>query len=709
MDSFVDVRWSDEHMTTRGKKEKDSFMKKLFTIKNIGPRTLLPVIIITIIFSVVLYLVANSKVQGIIEGNLIKIAENKVTSIQLAEKRLTADLLAIASLFSRDQFVLDAYAIAHKGNIDDAHDPYLQQARERVLSYFSTIEQGYKDVHNGKELRLHFHLPSARSLIRLWRKKQTTSDDLSGFRTTITTISRGGHAPITGIEIGRGGFALRGIAPVIAGNGHYLGSVEMLSSYEPLVRSSVDEKGEYLSVYMDKRYLSVATKLKDHKVLGDKYVYIFSTGEEVTDGLITPAMLDSGHNGVYHAGTGNYFITLFPIKDFSNTTIGVMAYTYDASRDYAILHNLKMSILGLCLALFAAILIPLFIGIRFITSSINRTAGMLREIADGNGDLTKRLVVEKEDEIGVMAGYFNKFLDQIQGIVKQVIGNATSIDEASHQLAELASNMSSTADDTSERSEMVAAATEELNSNFTNVAAAMEQSATNLSIVADSSRGMTTTINDIADKVEKTRTIAGNAVTRAAEATKQMQALGLSAVGIGRVLEAIAEISDQVNLLALNATIEAARAGEAGKGFAVVANEIKDLAKQTSEATDEIKEKISDIQGNTDNASASIVDISTIISNINDMIGSMSKAVEDQALATKEISTNINQASEGIQEVNENINQGAGVLGEVSRDIHGVSDAAAAITTDSDRVRENAQELSGMAGRLNRTVGNFKV
>ena len=684
-------------------------MGKRIRFRNIGPRTLAPVIVITVIFSVILYLLANSTVEKIIQQNLIKIAGNKITAIRLAERRLTNELLSQASLFCKDRSVIAAYRIAHQGNLADEKDPELARARAQLLNYFSSIEQGYQSVNNGRKLRLHFHLPPARSLIRLWKKDQATSDDLSSFRSTITTISRGNHAPVTGIEIGHGGFALRGIAPIVDENGQYLGSVEMLSSYEPLVRSAVSGKGEQLAVYMDKDYLPIAVKLREHRLIGDRFVSVFSTGEEVTDRLITPDMLASGHKGVSHTRAGNYFVTIFPIKDFGDKTIGVMAYTYDAGHDYNTLATLKKSILLLCLSLLVAILLPLFFGIRFITGSINHTASMLREIADGKGDLTRRLTVDREDEIGTMAGFFNKFLDQIQSIVRQVIDNAHSMDDASRHLAELAVDMSSAADDTSGRAEMVAAATEELNSNFSNVAAAMEQSATNLSNVADSSSDMTTTINDIALKAEKTKNIACEAVGRATEATRQMETLGLSAVGIGRVLEAISEISDQVNLLALNATIEAARAGEAGKGFAVVANEIKDLAKQTSEATDEIKEKIKDIQGSTDSAAGSIGDISQIISSINEMIGAIAGAVEEQAVSTREISENIKQASQGIQEVNENINQGSGVLGEVSRDIHKVNEVAAGITTGSSQVKENAAALSEMAGQLSKTVGNFTV
>lgn len=684
----------------------------MFNVQKIGPRTVLPIILITLVFSVVLYFMANAAVTKIIENNLRQNAKNKITAIDISQKRITDDLLAQAALFSRAQGVEEAYQTAYEGDIQNADDPYLEAARKELLAYFSSIIEGYKKVTGKDRLRLHFHLPPARSLLRLWKKNQHKSDDLSSFRHTILAISQSPHTPITGIEIGRGGFALRGIAPIFSPDNKYLGSVEMLSSYEPLVRSAVINDQESIAVYMDQQYLAIARKLQDsteHPVVGGQYVHVLSTNRSLTDSLITAELLNQGRTKTAFSKSGHYFITITPINDFNNKPIGVLAYSYDASQAYMTLDRLQHGILLLCVALCAGILIPLFLVVRTVTKSINGTAAMLKEIAQGKGDLTKRLPDNRKDELGDLARYFNQFLDQIQSIVRQVIDNAKAMNGASNNLTTLAARMSETADETSSRSAMVATATEEMSSNFNNVAAAMEESSTNLSMVADSSEAMVSTISALASQADEARVIAVQAVDRATEATGQMEELGLSAVGIGRVLEAISDISEQVNLLALNATIEAARAGEAGKGFAVVANEIKDLAKQTSEATDEIKEKITGIQHSTTSAGNSIGEISQIITKISDMISSIASAVDEQSEATTEITTNITQASQGIQEVNVNINQSSEVIGEISRDISVVNESASNITKSSSDVKSNAEQLNEMAGHLNTIVGSFKV
>jgi len=684
----------------------------MFNLQNIGSRIIFPVFIVTITFSIILYYVANSTISGIIEQNLMQNANDKIEEIAVSEKRIADTMLTQASLFSRAQAVQAAYLTAYEGDVHNEKDPGMEKARGQLRTYFSSIEKGYKAINKGKKFRAHFHLPPARSLLRLWKSEQNKSDDLSSFRNTVSTISQGSHAPIAGIEIGRGGFAIRGIAPIVSDTERYLGSVEILSSYDPLVRYGISNKQEFIAVYMNKKFLPIATKLQDpakNPLVGDNLVYISSTDKTITNGLLTPDILSQGKRETSQVRVDDFFVAVFPIKDFSGQDIGVMAYAYDATEAYATLATLRLGILFLCVALAAAILIPLFFAVRSVTSPINRTAEMVKDISEGEGDLTKRLEILKEDEIGVLAGHFNVFLDKLQGMVSQIKENSYTINTASTDLSDVAVQMSESSEETSSRSNMVATAAEEMSSNINNVAAAMEESSTNINMVASAAEEMSSTITDIAVNAEKAQTISNHAVEKAGEVSRKMEGLGEAAVGIGKILETITEISEQVNLLALNATIEAARAGEAGKGFAVVANEIKDLAKQTSEATSEIRGKVEAIQNSTNDNIAGIEETSGVINEINELIDFIAVAVSEQSQATQEIATNIAQASQGIQEVNENVNQSSSVAGEITRDIAVVDSSAESITKNSNQLKVNAGNLSEMADQLNSIVGGFKV
>jgi len=187
---------------------------------------------------------------------------------------------------------------------------------------------------------------------------------------------------------------------------------------------------------------------------------------------------------------------------------------------------------------------------RGIVGPIRRTANMLKDISEGEGDLTKRLDVASSDEIGDMATYFNRFIEKLQGIIGQIADNTHSIDASANDLYKTADRLSANSKDTSRRAGNVATATEEMTANLNNVAAAMEQSTTNTSMVATAAEEMTATIGEIASNAQQAHTISLSAVEKALSTTAKMAELGKAAQAIGKVTEAINEISDQTNLLA---------------------------------------------------------------------------------------------------------------------------------------------------------------
>jgi len=359
---------------------------------------------------------------------------------------------------------------------------------------------------------------------------------------------------------------------------------------------------------------------------------------------------------------------------------------------------------------FLLIILPVTLMMAFaITRSLRQAINGLRDIAEGEGDLTTRLVITNQDETGELAYWINVFIANLQTIVRDVADNAMGLNNASTELSAVAAQLSQGAEQASSKADGVAAAAEEMSVSMTSVAAASEQAATNVGMVAAASEEMSVTVQEIAANSEKASGITQGAVSKAKVATEKVDLLGAAANEISKVTEAITDISEQTNLLALNATIEAARAGEAGKGFAVVANEIKALATQTSEATQEIKRQVEGIQGSTRDTVMEIRAISDVIVEVNDIVATIAASVEEQAVTTQEISGNVAQAAQGIEEVNCNVAESSTVSANIAQEIGVVNAASGEIASSSTMVSTSAEELARLSESLTSMVSRFKV
>ncbi len=344
-----------------------------------------------------------------------------------------------------------------------------------------------------------------------------------------------------------------------------------------------------------------------------------------------------------------------------------------------------------------------------ITRSIRRVADTLKDISEGEGDLSHRIEVVSNDEIGEMAAYFNQFIEKLGGIIFRITGTAASVAASSAELSSVSSETAQNVQTMTGKTSMVAAAAEASSVNTTSVAASMEQASINLSSVASATEEMSATIGEIAANSERARAISTDAGQQSSSVTALMKQLGQAAQEIGMVTETITNISSQTNLLALNATIEAARAGAAGKGFAVVANEIKELARQTADATGNIKSRIGGVQQSTGNAITVIEKITAVIFEVGQLVTSIASAIEEQSVVARDVAGNIAQASMGVQDANERVAQMASASRAMAEDIADVDTAAVNIRSGGEQVQASAIELSNLADRLNTLVGQFKV
>ena len=344
-----------------------------------------------------------------------------------------------------------------------------------------------------------------------------------------------------------------------------------------------------------------------------------------------------------------------------------------------------------------------------IITPIHYVREMIRDIAEGEGDLTRRLEINSKDEMGRLSRWFNTFVENLQSMIRGLTVNSRNLDGVSQGLTRSASVMTETMVSTAEHINRIDVETSEISASINSIASAMEQTTTNTNMVASATEEMTATIGEIASNSEKARYTSNEAVMEARSTSEKMNALGKAAESIGKVTQTITEISEQTNLLALNATIEAARAGDAGKGFAVVANEIKELASQTATATQDIKSQIAGVQATTKTTAEGISNVVDSISHVNETINSIATAVEEQSVATKEIAGNVLQASLGIQEINENLAHGTELVTNISKGVAEVNGAIGVVVENANEMNGHVVKLNDEVQTINRVTGTFIV
>lgn len=322
-----------------------------------------------------------------------------------------------------------------------------------------------------------------------------------------------------------------------------------------------------------------------------------------------------------------------------------------------------------------------FIGIRsLVVSPLFATVLALQDIAEGEGDLTRRIMSNGNDEVGKLAHWFNLFAMRMQSAIEQIssaakgLSNATlslialveQVDSGSLQSIGIVDDVNVSAKDVSARMNVVAAACVEMNAG----------------------------IHEIASSAHAAVEVAQSATGVTSKTTETIGLLGIRSQEIGEVVSVITSIAAQTNLLALNATIEAARAGDAGKGFAVVANEVKELAKQTAEATEDIRRKIKGIQEHVQAAVDGMGRVNETVEEIADKQRSIASTVEEQSVTTNEISQNVMSSADGASKISERIQI--------------VSDRMQEIYKSTGATRKSVDQISSLSTFLETMVSRYR-
>ncbi|GGB35617.1 methyl-accepting chemotaxis protein [Oceanisphaera marina] len=339
----------------------------------------------------------------------------------------------------------------------------------------------------------------------------------------------------------------------------------------------------------------------------------------------------------------------------------------------------------------AAILISLLV--QWLLAPLLRVSQALAQIAGGRGDLTRRIEIQSQDEVGMLATNFNRFVGSQAELISQIRSQAEYLGSNAEQASVRANQTVTELGRQQQEVTMVATAVTEMASATHEIANNAEQTAT----AAQQSSSSTAHGKQ---QVNKTRDSIHSLSQEMIQAAGVIQRLDLHAKEISSVLSTIQGIAEQTNLLALNAAIEAARAGEQGRGFAVVADEVRVLSQRTHKSTEEIQETITTLQQATKEA----VQLMETSRNLAEL------SVEDAdaaAEALTEITTAVSLISDMASQIATAAEEQSQVTGEITQNTTAIKDVADELASDAQQSLAQSKDLHKQAGELNGLVSAF--
>jgi len=330
-----------------------------------------------------------------------------------------------------------------------------------------------------------------------------------------------------------------------------------------------------------------------------------------------------------------------------------------------------------------------------IVGNLTKVSDNLREIARGEGDLTRRLKADNQDEVGQLVGHFNTFMGKLQGIIQELKNHSSQVGTASEELAGIAQQSLNSMERQRSDTDQVATASNEM-------AVTVADVAQNAELASEAASTANTAANNGSSVVDATISIINRLADDVGQGAEAVNRLREESQNVGTVLDVIRGIAEQTNLLALNAAIEAARAGEQGRGFAVVADEVRTLASRTQESTSEIQTMIESLQTG---AGKAVTVMDTGKAKAADCVSQSEEA--DKALET--ITHAVHEAFDRSSQIATAAEEQSVVAHEISVNLESIVAIAEQTTAGSQQTAASSSEVAKLSEELQQSVQEFKL
>ncbi len=378
------------------------------------------------------------------------------------------------------------------------------------------------------------------------------------------------------------------------------------------------------------------------------------------------------------------------------TVLGVVSMRISLNKVNATVREFSLEIMAVALVLMIPVILFIYLFItRAVTMPLEKVSHGLRDIAEGDGDLTRRLATCGKDEISEISGSFNVFMDKLQSIIHEVQSSAERVLSTTHNLASVSAKVAENSQVQSAEAYSMAAQVEVMTYNIDDVASQAEG-------VQEVSRRSSELSTHGGDVIHRAAAEMGKIAEVVNDSAAIIQDLGDQSDQISAIVRVIKEIADQTNLLALNAAIEAARAGEQGRGFAVVADEVRKLAERTTNSTQEIAAMIGKIQNGTKMA-------------INSMVAGVGRVSAGAELANQageainQIKSGVQQAVEAVSEISASLKEQSHTNNENAHKVESIARLSEENSLAFQQTADTIRDLEALADNLQSVVGRFRT
>jgi len=628
---------------------------------------------------------------------MILVLTTSYFSLKNIEENIYADVKKNLGVYIDNQLeskfsvgLTNAINIAQNSAIKEALRSGDKSVAMKALDDLSAI---IKENTDYKNVKIHIHTADVHSFLRHWQPEKS-GDDLSGFRHTILKVKQT-RKPLVAVEVGKAGMVIRGIAPVLDGD-TYLGSVEFIQGFNSIVKDATRQMDTSILFLMNADQLAVGTALKDAPKVP---LGVLSQKDDISDRALLKDLASVKPGAPEQFSTPGYFVIKRQITDFKGDVIGCVVTAKKRAEVERAIDEAKSGMIaqvGIMALIDVIIIIALIFILTFaVTRPMAEFEIKMQNIAEGEGDLTQRVNVQSQDEIGVVAGFINRFIGRIQSIVTDAKRASRENLESALTLLERLQSVSqgiASQDDFVRRSvENNRYVKENIHATIAISQNSEKQIGEANANLQDAAAELITLIDVLQDDAEKELELSG-----------KLNALSSDVAQTKEILNVIADIADQTNLLALNAAIEAARAGEHGRGFAVVADEVRKLAERTQRSLSEISatvnvvvQSITDISAEMSDNSGNVERLLSRSTLVQEKIEFSTKKMQESAALSTQIVKQNNDVSKSVDTVCESI--------------HTMSKISKENTASLETIRTLAGSLEHAAKELSQKLDQFRT